>query len=502
MVLLLVLVGCGPEGGDRRSRPAGSAIWVDPREASLSPDGARALRAEGSDEVFLSVGELSAGGGGVTVEGWTADFAAAVPERTPVTLVVEGTWPPRGDLSTGRAADDLLPTFGALRAEAEAAGLLPVGVHLHLVPREDASPDDEALERLADLTAHLREGLADDLFLSMSIDRGWLARPGVDGLIRSVDFVVPFLYGSAPGAPDRPELWDPEQIATDVARVEELGVDYLIGVYTLGSASHRAAGGEVLDTTTRVSLADLARNQDLRRSIGDAFGGVGRLVYHFQAQRRTNAAGWQLAPGDAIEVVATAPSLLHTLRNRLAQEASERQLGLVFDRAPAPDEAITPAAPALAAALGPEPPKPDLRAALVVESTGQQTVILAIELENLSTLSTDLALGEGNYVALRTSDAFVEQVEPGEFGRYSLWRGGHEVRPGLAWREPDEVRLYTPIVAAGERVGGARVELGLRREEAAAFLAGRFYLPDGQELELEPVGGELSGIAGPGAKSE
>lgn len=499
-MLLLLLVGCGPRGGDRPDRPAGSAIWVDPREASLSADAGRALRASGCDEVFLSVGALSTAGGTVALDRWDVDLRSAVPERTPATLAIVGAWPPETDVSPGRAAEALLPALTALRTDAEAAGLWPVGIHLHLAPRTGFG--GESLESLAELTGELRDALAGDLFLSVSIHRDWLDRPELEPLLRSADFVVPFLYGDSPGAPDRQEAWDPERVAEDVTRVEALGVDYLIGTRILGSASHRAAGGEVLDVTTRVSLGALASNQDLRRSIGDAFGGVGRLVYVFQAQRRTRAAGWQLAPGDAIRVVGTAPALLHGLRSRLAEGASEHQLGLLFDRAPGPEERFTPAPTALAAVLGPDAPTPDLQGELVVDSTGQRTVILGIALENLSTLSTDLALGEGNYVSLTTQDAFVERVEPGDFARYSLWRGGREVRPGLGWREPDEVRLYTPMVAGGARVGGARVELGLRGEDAAAFLAGRFYLPDGQELDLEPTGGELSRIAGPGARSE
>lgn len=494
-MLALLLVACGPGGGHRRSRPAGSAVWLDPREASLSADAARALRANGADEVFLSVGTLSTTGEGAAIDRWEEGLEGALPVRTPTTLVITGAWPPERELAPTRAAEALLPALAGIREEAEAAGLLPVGIHLHLAPRPAAGFGGKSLESLAELSSELRKGLSEDLFLSVTLLRDWLDRPEVESLAGSVDFLVPYLYGDGPGAPDRPEVWDPERVAEDVARVEALGADYLIGARTLGSASLRAAGGEVLDVTTHVSLGELAENQDLRRSIGDAFGGVGRLVYTFQAQRRTRAAGWQLAPGDSIRAVGTAPALLHALRARLAEGASEHQLGLLFDRAPGPEERLTPGPAALATVLGAEPPTPELQGELVVESEGQGRAVLAITLENLSTLSTDLALGEGNYVSLAARDAFVERVEPGGFTRYSLWRGGREVRPGLGWREPDEVRLYTPMVEGGARLGGARIELGVRKDGAAAFLSGRFYLPDGQELELQPTGGELSELA-------
>jgi hypothetical protein len=128
----------------------------------------------------------------------------------------------------------------------------------------------------------------------------------------------------------------------------------------------------------------------------------------------------------------------------------------------------------------------------VIRSFRGQTAVLGVSLENRSSLSTDLALGDGNYLSVQTDGAVVESVEPGGFARYSLWREGQEVRPGIGWREPDQVRLYTPVVTGDARVEEARVELRLRREDAAAFLGGRFYLTDGRELEIERAGGELN----------
>ncbi len=509
LLFATLLASCGAGDGTDRRRPAGSALWTDPRVAAVSSEAARTLRAAGIDELFVAAAGLEAAGGELDLEPWPDELTGAAPPRTPVTLAVVGTWPPPVEIEPGRAASALAPALTALRRTAEDADLLPVGIHLHWTPGPAGSsavrPGGAAvlLDRLAELVRSLRGVLADDLFLSVSLDRSWLEAPGVETLARRADFVVPFLYGQPPGAPDSPDAWDPEKTLEDLARVEALGTDYLLGLRTVGSASRLDASGEVVEATTRVSLSGVAENRDLRRSIGDAFGGVGRLAYVFQAQRRTRVDGWRMAPGEAIRIVRTSPGILFGLRARCVEAASERMLGVLFHRLPAPrEEGLTPAAEAVAAVLGESPPAPDLRPRVVISSRGRDTTVLEVGLENRSSLSTDLALGDGNYLSVRTEGAIVGEVDPGQFARYSLWREGREVRPGIGWREPDEVRLYTPMVGGGERIGGARVELRLRSGESAAFLSGRFYLTDGRELEVERVGGGLEDIAGPATAVE
>jgi hypothetical protein len=512
-IVLAILASCTPGGSERRTRPHGSAVWVDPRVAAVTPAAARPLRAAGIDEVFVAAAGLAADGadrGGLALEPWPDTLAGAAPERTPTTLAVVGTWPPVEDLDVARCARELGPALAALRETAEDAGLLPVGFHLHLMPHTpspsgpgSAEPREARLEPLAALVRSLRDRLPDDLFLSVSVARQWLQAPGVETLAGNADFVVPFLYGQPPGAPDRAEEWDPAQTRADLARVEELGADYLLGVRTIGSASRLDASGEVVEATTRASLAEMAESRALRRGLGDAFGGVGRLAYAFQAQRRTRVAGWDVAPGEAVRVVRTSPGLLYDLRRQSEQVASERLLGLLLHRLPDPaEEELSPGAAGIAAVFGDDAPSPDIHARVVIRSVRGQTAVLEVMLENRSSLSTDLALGDGNYVSVTTEGAVVESVEPGEFARYSLWRQDQEVRPGLGWREPDQVRLYTPVVAGGARVDGARVELRLRRQDATAFVGGRFYSTDGRELEIERVGGELNTFARPGANAE
>lgn len=511
-----VLSACSGGGAGRARRPAGSAVWVDPRMAPLAPSAARALRAAGVEEVFVAAANLVAGDEGARLDSWASDLAHAAPAHTPVTLTVLGSWPPPADFDPGQAARAVAEGLVGLRAAAEEADLLPVGVHLHLdrargggsgeaspAPAGGKVPDGVAgeearLDLLSAFVEALRDRLPDDLFVSVSLERSWIGAPGWQDLAESADFTVPFLYGDPPGAADRAESWDPAQVEAGVKQMETLGRDYLLGVRSIGSASRVGASGEVRDVTTRASLPALADNKDLRRTIGDAFGGVGRLVYSFQAQRRTTVAGWDLSPGETVRVVRTAPSLLYNLRQRMQAASDGHLLGLLVNRLPGPGEELSPSAEALAALFEEAPPEPALRANLVVQSRSRQTVVLGVTLENPSSLSTDLALSDGNYLSIETGDAFIEGVEPGEFTRYTLWRQGREVRPGVGWREPDEVRLYTPMLVAGETVSGARVSVRSRTGGGTAVLSGRFYLPDGRELSIARAGGDLAQLPGPG----
>lgn len=494
-LLVAALVGlgvaaCGGGSGAPSGRAAGSAIWVDPGRASLDPDGRRILAEAGVEEVFLEAGTLTWDGARPMLETVPEAFAGAVPEGTPVTLVLRGTEPVGEGLELGGADRGLARAVRELRLEAEAAGLLPLGYHLDLPG--GASPA---------LVRHLRDAAGPDLLVSTELSRERLGRS--DGSARdpaaarelaaASDFVVAFLYGQRPGERDAPAAWDPQRMEEDLAALESLETDYLVGFVLVGSVHHLTAAGDPRETRTRADLKDLAREPALRLSIADPFAGVGRVVHSFQAQRPVHAAGWDLAPGETVRVVRTAPSLVQDLLERARRAELRHRVGQVFYRLASPDEGLSLTPAEVAAAMGRSPPEPELRPRLVVESMQGDSATLGVSLRNRSPLSTDLAATDGNYVRVRAESGYFDGVEPGEFSRYSLWRGGREVRPGLGWREPDEVRLYTPMVRGGERIGGARLELRRRGAGARVTVGGRFFLPDGRELELAPTGGPVSG---------
>lgn len=478
-----IALACGGRDDARRGRSPGSAVWVDPRQAALGTEGRRILAGAGIEEVFLEAGTLAWDGPRPRVEEVPEAFEGAVPEGSPVTLVVRSAGPAAEGVEAEVAGRRLAEAFRDLRLRAEAGGLLPLGYHLELPGGAPAA-----------VLRHLRAASGPDLLISSGLPRGRLEAPGIRELAAEVDFVVAFLYGQHPDERDDPAAWDPQRMEADLTALESMETDYLVGLVVVGAVHRLGAAGDTLEARTRAELKDLAREPALRLSIADPFAGVGRAVHSFQAQRPVRAAGWDLAPGETVRVVRTAPSLVQGLVERLRARDLRHRLGQLFYRVAAPEETLSLAPEELAAATGTSPPVPELLPRLVVESFDEASVIaiVQVELRNRSRQSTDLAATDGNYLRVRAEGGYFGRVEPGDFSRYSLWRGGREVRPGLGWREPDEVRLYTPMVLGGERIGGARLELRGRRPRPTVTVGGRFFLPDGRELILQTTGGPVS----------
>ncbi|HEX6200222.1 MAG TPA: hypothetical protein VF150_08165, partial [Thermoanaerobaculia bacterium] len=481
----LAAAGCGGRQEARRERAAGSAVWVDPRAAALDPAGRRVLAEAGIDEVFLEAASLGWDGAEPAVEEVPGAFDGAAPAGTPVTLAVRQGAPAPEELDPEPAGRRLAEAFRGLRLRAEAAGLLPVGYHLEL--GAGAPPE---------LVGSLRAAAGPELHVSAGLPRAALRDAAGLAWSREVarasDFVVAVLYGRPPDAPDDPAAWDPERVVADLAALESLERDYLVGLMVVGGLHRLSPAGETREATTRAELKALAREPALRLSIADPFAGVGRVVHTFQAQRAVRAAVWDLAPGESVRVIRTAPSLVQGLLERLRTADAPHRLGQLYYRVAAPEEALSLGPAELAAATGTSPPVPEIVPRLVVESVSSGSVLFEVELHNRSGQSTDLATTDGNFLQVRAEEGFFARVEPGEFFRYSLWRDGREARPGLGWREPDEVRLYTPMVRGGERIGGAVLELRSRGPRPRVAVGGRFFLPDGRELELPATGGPVS----------
>lgn len=492
--LLVVLAGCGGEP-ERPRRTRGSAVWVDPESALLTGEGRRTLQACGVEEAFLEVALLVPHGGGARLQELATAFAGAVPVGMPVTLVVRSDRPPPG-AEPRTAAAELVRGLRDLRHRADGAGLLPVGIHLDL-----GSGTDPAAS--AALLREVRRSLGPELLLSTSVPPERLGDGDIRALASAVDYVVTFLYGQAPGAPDEPAAWDPRLAMERVGLLETLGRDYVVGLHTLGRVDHLGPGGDRRTTTTRASLATLAADPTLRLSIDDTFAGVGRLVHTFQAQGASRSAGWRVAPGERIRVIRTAPALLRELLRRMEEVELRHHAGFVFHRVAGPDEELSLAPAEVAAALGAVSPVPDLGWKVVVQSRERNSVVLDIELLNRSRQRTDLAAADGNYLEIRAEGGSFEQVDAGDFARYTLWRGEQEARPGTGWREADRVRLHTRMVGAGERIGSARLTLRAQRGQQSLFVTGRFFLPDGSELELPLQGGTLvPSMEGPVGKAK
>lgn len=500
-LLLVSTAGCGGERAPRPARPDGSAVWVAPASSALGGEDARVLAAAGVEEVFLDA---------ATVE-WRADGPElrtawgafeAVPSATPVTVVARAAAPaPTEGIDLAAAGRRLGGDLRDLALAAEERGLLPLGVHLE-IDGESAPP--------AELLRAVRSALGPELLLSTSIPRRALRSDGAAEAARAVDFVVSFLHGQPSGAPDDPATWDPERAREDLAALDSLGADYVVGFHVVGSAWRLGASGERVEeaVSTRTDLKALALDPALRLDI-DPFAGDGRLLYTFQAQAPTRIGDgvgqWRLAPGESIRVSRSAPAFARLLLADLAArgasgEGSEgsRYTGALFHRAAEGDELLAFDASEMAAALGAEPGVPDLAWRIVVKSRQSGSVRMEIELVNRGRQGTDLATTEGNYLEVKTRNGHFVAVEPGDFSRYSLWRGDQEARPGIGWREPDGVRLATPMVHGGERLGGAILTLRGGGPSPRISVAGQFVLTGGEILELPVVEGVLeSSLGGP-----
>lgn len=499
-LLLVSSAACGGDGAARPARPDGSAVWVVPERAALDGESSRLLAAAGVEEIFLDAAAVEWRGGEPAVAGAVGAFEA-VPAGTPVTLVARGAAPaPGGGFDLAAAGHALGEALRELAIAAEESGLLPLGVHLEPVDGEPLLPPE--------LLRATRAAIGRELLLSTSIPRHALGSDAAAEAAEEVDFVVSFLHGHPSDAPDDPEAWDPERARDDLEALGAIGSDYMVGFHAVGSARRLDAAGESVAgaVSTRTDLKALALDPALRLDI-DPFTGDGRLLYTFQAQAPTRigsgGAGGRLAPGESMRVSRSAPAFVRLVLDELtsrARDGSDRYTGALFHRAAAGDELLAFDASEMAASLGAGPAAPELAWRVVVKSRQSDFVSMDIELVNRGRQSTDLAATEGNYLEVKAQDGHFVAVEPGDFSRYSLWSGDQEARPGTGWREPDGVRLSTPMIQGGERLDGATLTLRGGGSRPRISVGGRFILTGGDVLELPVVEGALeSSLGGPAA---
>lgn len=481
LALLLVLgTGCGdaPHG---RPRPPGSAVWVG-AAGGLSAGTLRRLRAAGAGELFVEAATVRvAPDGAPRVERAEWGSRGALPP-TPATLVLRlETVPPPA------AAGRLAAAWRPLRRHAEAAGLRVVGLHA-LGPGDSPA----ALAELAELVGALRRALPGHLHLSASLPRSGLDLAAAADLARRVDFVAVPLYGPPEGEPslgdaEAADHWDPERVARDLERLEALGVDFLLGLGTVGHAVRTDPGGRARALDTRLRLADLLADPALRlRPLDLEALGAGEVAQSFDVRRPTRVGRWSLAPGESVRVVRAAPAHLQAFRRRAAEVPG--YLGTLFHRLAAPEEELSLGGAALAGVLADEPADPRPRPRVEVVGRRGRRHELVVGLANPSPHDSDVSLGDWNYLELSVDGGWISEVRPGGFDRHRLSRGAEDLAPTVAgWREPDTVRLYTAYLPPRSALEPARVTIETRRPDARVSLNGRFLLPDGRVEALEEL---------------
>lgn len=465
-LLLLALAACSSPG-DRLEKPRRSALWV-PAGAEVGAAELAQLERAGIGELFVEAGRLSWEGGTPRLE---EEDLFTLPRRTGVTLVVQGSWP-AGDLDPEAAAPALAAALAAARPRAEARGLVPLGFHLDLAA-------GEALESYGATLAALQEHLEKPLYLSATLERAWLGRPGVEEVAEAVDFLVPFVYGQRPGHPEEEGAWDLERVEARLHRLGDLGRDYLAGVVTVGLLQHLGEDGRPKAETTRAHLGELVRHPGLELVHGFLLEGVDHQVYRFQARGAVRVGGWTLAKRESVRVSALASYHVEELQRHLGALGLEHHLGEIYYRLAAPEEGLSLTLANLLNALSPEAATAAPRVELA--RAGQEAVRVAVV--NASSEPTDVALLGSNFVELRlTQGGSFGRVEPGGFARYELLRPRADGELERSFRGATVLRLYAPFLAPGQRLESGRVEVVGGGSVLAA--GGEFMVPGGRTVEV------------------
>lgn len=471
-----LLLGCF--GGESPKKGHGSALWVSARSAPVDAATLSRLEALGLGELFVESARLEWPGAEPRLE--LAQLAPAA-RRLPATLVVGGDWP-RAERDAKRMAAALDAEVARLRMAAEHAGLLPVGIHFDL----EVAP--EAFEELGEVLGRLRDRLEGRLFLSAGVDRRALGDERIAAIARGVDFLVCFLYGQRPDEEEDPGAWDLQSVEGSVQRLERLGRPYLLGAATLGGMTLRGRDGAVRAATTEGDLRKLVDEARLELKPGFSLAGVDRQVLEFVARSSCAAGPWTLAAGESVRLVRTATPYLEEFLRRTGAWESPNRLGEIFYRQPGPAERLSIGAAGLAAVLAPDAAQPEL--VLEVERPFRSDTLwrVRVRLRSVGSEPTDLAYFDSNYVELKIAGGRVSDAEPGDFRRVDLLFEGRERNTMRAIRNADTVRLFAPLVEAGESFESGDIELRLEGGGPPTLtVSSTFLLPEGRLLTSEPL---------------
>ncbi len=458
-VAALCASSCSGRHG-RQEKPARSVLWVT-RGGTLEFADLAGLEQRGVGELLVEAGRLSWQGATPRIE---PVATLTMPRRTGVTLVVTGTWP-QDELDAAEAAESLAAELEKVAGPGRQANLEALGFHFDVGARRSLASYGATLEAL-------RAKLDPPAFVSATVERSWLAEPGLPELARSVDFVVPFLYGQRPGEPEDAAAWDLRRVEANLRRMEELGGKYLMGVVTLARAVEIGGRGA---ETTRFSLPALVRNPALELAMGFSLEGIDRSLYQFKAREATSIGPLQLKRGAGLRVMGLASHHLEELQRHLGALDLERMLGTAYYRLAAPEEEMSLSLANLDRALAPEPAEAEPRLRLLAAGNRRYTV----EVENASDERSDVMLLAGNYVELRVTGGTFGRAEPGDFHRWELLeeRDGELVR---SFRRATVLRFYAPILDGGETLRSGVIEVS----GGTVSGSGAFVVPGGRTVAV------------------
>jgi hypothetical protein len=473
----LFLVACFEGlGSRRRERTATSMVWLSPGSAPLEVSSLVRLQAAGVTEAFISVAELDFTAQGGPLIPRTVNN---LPPSMPVTLVIQGKSLPLAVEDAKQRAEEVAAAARQLRFEVESRGPIPVGLHFDL--RQVAQ-----MEALVAFLKEFRSKLDQEILLSISLQSGWLEREGIEDLVTEVDFVVPFLYGQHIYEEEDSKAWDFVVMEQRLQRLEELDVPYLLGVITLGTATHLRADGSVRARSTRMSLQEILWNRDLKLKPGFSLEGVNRRVYSVDAAEATRVGRWEVAKGEGIRIVRGATSDLEELLRLLSVWELPNYMGVVYHRLSGVEERLSLSLENLLNALARPAATPELELAVHLQRSTGRGWLVRFSITNRNGEITELSTLDSNYLEVHCLNGTFGRAAPGQFYRYDLYRTKEGGEVERTFRRSNIIRLHVPILGGEQRVDSGDIEIRVQGEPRFV-LSGSFLLPDGRTLELEPV---------------
>ncbi len=474
LIACALLLGACPDAWRPPEKAPGSALWMGNKAEPLASRDQALLTEAGVGEVYLTVARLEPGApSGPLVRLEMAD----PPGSMPVTLALNGDWTGSEDVEA--LAGEVTAAIRDLRFEVESRGGVPAGLHFDL-------GSVESFESYAEFLGILRQELDRNLFLSTSLKRSWIERPGVEEVVGAVDFVVAFLYGQRVNEAEDGKAWDYIELEIQLQKLEQLGVPYMIGVIGLGTATHLSESGSVRARTTRMSLQEIVWNRSLRLRPGFSLEGVNRRVYAVTAEKSTRAGKWQLSKGEGIRVVRAATSDIEELTRLVDAWGVPNHLGQVYYRLPSAEEKLSLTFENLLNALDATPAAPELELDVSLQRRTGRGWLVRLSIQNHNGEITELSLLDSNYVQARAvGGEFSSRIKAGDFYRYELYRTREGAEPERNIRNPDLLRFHLPILEGRQQLTSGDVEIKVRGTPVLE-VEGRFLLPNGKTVTVGP----------------
>jgi len=469
----LCLAAC-PDAFRGPQKPPTSALWLGSGVPAPEVSQLAQLQTAGVGELFVEMARLEPDGKLVRLE------PPDLPPATSATLAIAGD---RSALVLD--PDELAARVAAegqqLRFYAEGRGLLPVGLHFDLV---DLRPGE--LERYGAFLARLRKRLDRTLFLSASVPRGWIELEELEAVTGAVDFVVAFLYGQRRDEEEDAAAWDFIRMQRGLERLEDLGVRYLAGLTTVGTATVMEKNGTVRGRTTRVSFTDLLWNRRLKLRAGFSLEGVNRQVYTLVAEQPVRLADLPVQKGELVRVMRPATSHLEEYMRLRGAWSLKNLLGQLYYRAPAPDERLSLTVGNLINGLASRPATPDLAVDANLQRGTGRGFLFRFTLTNRNDEVTELSLVDHNYLEVGTDRGRYGRVRVGDFFRFVLFRRQPDGSLEATFRRADVIRLHLPMLEGGQSLTSGDVEI-ISSRQPVLTIRGRFILTDGRTLDVGPI---------------